>query len=100
MDNQITRDINVHGSDKNIVDILRDFEGQFVLLEPNGNFYSEMRCRCTSAHVDIFSTKDAAEQEAGKMPRRDLSSWELNQDFYDSYSGLREDSMKKYKPLR
>ncbi len=116
----VTRDINTHGTGKDIIDILRTFEGQYVLLEANGVFYNSQRlevdgifyssqsgCRCGAPHVDVFSMKVIAEVEAdftnmkaARTPRRELSAWELNKDFYDNYHGLHEQALKMYKPLR
>lgn len=101
----VTRDVNTHGTEKDIIDILRKFEGQFVLLEANGllysSFYNSLEgCRCGSPHVDVFAMGVVAEVEAEGKPLRELTAWELNKDFYDSYYGLREQAIQLYNPMR
>lgn len=103
----VTRDINTHETGKDIIDILRTFEGQYVLLAGDGSFYSsESSCRCGAPHVDVFSMKviaeveaDYTESERGMSPK-ELTIWELDKDFYDNYHGLHEQALQLYKPLR
>lgn len=96
----IKRNINTHGTKRSLVEVLEDYEGQFVLMKENGVLYSQTTCRCASPHVDIFPTKALAEEEALTMPRAGLSIWELNSDFYSHYIELRAQAIEKYNPMR
>ena len=61
--------VSSHDSNKSKADLLRDYIGRHLIMRDGTCLHAEMKCRCGCLDVDVYFTKEKAEERCKKNDR-------------------------------